>query len=182
MNTLELSKLKEYLLQEIGKASEATSTYDVEQVDFGDHREYQFTTDSGLNYAISIDELYPDPQVNPLPYPILVINFGTYDSDNYKGIDNNTVQNKGELYKIMNTVTKTIITDLNNPESKGVDHIAFSGARREKDKIKNSNARENVYIKWITARLGNRAYVLPDKDPHGRTIIRVRNHQKYADQ
>ncbi len=54
MNTLQLAKIKQYLLQEIGDASKAPYSPIDTITDTDQDREYRFTTDSDTQYQVDI--------------------------------------------------------------------------------------------------------------------------------
>jgi hypothetical protein len=81
MNTLQLAKIKQHLLQEIGDASAQAYDWDVTK-DEEETREYEFSTDSTppTKYIVDLYELEPDPDDETNPGISLKINCISFTS------------------------------------------------------------------------------------------------------
>jgi hypothetical protein len=154
-------------VNEIGLESEKMRPYPFKTVEDGeDHRKYSFKTDSGLNYMVELDE-----EVDDEYGMVLYINFGTYnegeENDDFGGPNQNVVTNKGEQYRVMNTLAAIIKEDL--AINSYIKYITFNPAKRNKDV--NSNAREKMYMKYIQGRLPNAKQI---EDPSYPILIKIK--------
>jgi len=147
MNTLQLAKIKQHLLQEIGDASAQPYDWDVTK-DTEDTREYEFETDSkpATKYIVDLYELEPDPDDETNPGVSLKINFSTADEEGDK--DYRSLTNKGELYRVMSTIAEIIKFDIQFKPY--IKTIFFEPSRRPDKDTLSQNARANLYIKFIT--------------------------------
>jgi hypothetical protein len=146
MNTLQLAKIKQHLLKEIGDAS--AQPYDWENViDDESDRTYNFATDSTppTYYEVTTYELEPDPDDQTNPGISLKINFATTDEEGDK--DYKSLTGRGELYRVMATVTEIIKYDIQHKP--WIKTIFFEPSRRPGKDTLSQNARANLYIKFI---------------------------------
>ena len=150
MNTLELAKFKQHLLQEIGGEEGSVKPYDFDKsYDKQEERSYTFETDSGLKYRV---DLYTNDSSKYGPASVLYIEFGVEDENGYA--DTLAMTNKGELYRVMNTVAAIIKKDL--ASNKSIKYIIFApSVRKGKDDSISNNARTKLYLKYITSRIPN---------------------------
>jgi hypothetical protein len=154
-------------VNEIGLDSEKMKPYRFTTVEDGeDRRIYSFKTDSGLNYMVELDE-----EVDDEYGMVLYINFGTYnegeENDDFGVPNQNVVTNKGEQYRVMNTLAAIIKEDL--AINSYIKYITFNPAKRNKDV--NSNAREKMYMKYIQGRLPNAKQI---EDPSYPILIKIK--------
>ena len=178
---MKLSKILKGLLLEIGEEQGSLKPYDYGiEMDSEKSRVYYFETnpddDTNSYYTVKLTEqdtdylekvygknnmiLYgddknkdiPDNQKRVLDDTVLEINFGVIDPETDKP-DANIITNKGDLYKVMNTVVAIVKEDIQNHDD--IKYIAFNAtARKGKDK-KSSNIRANLYTKYILNRMPN---------------------------
>jgi hypothetical protein len=155
MNTLQLAKIKQFLLQEIGDASAQPYDWDVTK-DTEETREYEFETESTppTKYIVDLYELEPDPDDETNPGVSLKINFSTADEEGDK--DYRSLTNKGELYRVMSTIAEIIKYDIQHRPQ--IKTIFFEPSRRPDKDTLSQNARANLYIKFIT-------HAFPQIDP-----------------
>jgi hypothetical protein len=181
-------------VNEIGLEKEKIDSYVFKtEEDMEDYRLYSFKTPSGLLYAVELEEydpvegpmevskliLYgdeldssiPDDQKRRLESTVLIVTFGVIDESddtNSVGSNQNIVTNKGELYRVMNTVTAIVKEDL--AINQYIKYIAFNPAKRTttnpkstkvRDTDLSSNSRANLYTKYILGRLPN-AEIIPN--------------------
>ena len=97
MKRLEIKKIIESIIKEIGDLSAKSYQYTATTIR-NRHKEYHFTTDSGLDYNV---ELY----LGQSGY--LVVDFSV--GEDY---DFSVITNKGELYKIMSTIANIIKNEI----------------------------------------------------------------------
>jgi hypothetical protein len=174
-SSTEESKFQTYVNQnfkgkevnEIGLDSEKMKPYRFTTEEDGeDRRVYSFKTDSGLNYKVELME-----EVDDEYGMVLYINFGTYnedeEGDDFGGPNQNVVTNKGEQYRVMNTIAAIIKEDL--AINQYIKYITFNPAKRSKDV--NSNAREKMYMKYIQGRLPNAKQI---EDPSYPILIKIK--------
>lgn len=147
MNTLQLAKMKQHLLQEIGDASARPYDWDITK-ETKETREYKFETDSepATKYIVDLYELEPDPDDETNPGVSLKINFSTADEEGDK--DYRSLTNKGELYRVMSTLAEIIKYDIQHRP--WIKTIFFEPSRRPDKDTLSQNARANLYIKFIT--------------------------------
>ena len=162
-------------VNEIGGESEKMRPYPYEtDEDSDDFRSYSFTTDSGLKYKVDLEEDQNDE------YGIvLFIDFGVVDDEDITGGSNqNVVTNRGEQYRIMNTLADIVKRDLQF--NSYIKYIAFDASKRklpnpisgkERDLDISSNARAKLYIKYIMGRLPNAKVV---EDPNYGVLIKIK--------
>jgi hypothetical protein len=158
---------KDKKVNEIGLDSEKMKPYPFKTVEDGeDLRVYSFKTDSGLNYKVELME-----EVDDEYGMVLYINFGTYnegeENDDFGVPNQNVVTNKGEQYRVMNTLAAIIKEDL--AINSYIKYITFNPAKRNKDV--NSNAREKMYMKYIQGRLPNAKQI---EDPKYPILIKIK--------
>lgn len=177
---------KDKSLDEIGGKDEKMEPYSfTTEEDSDDYRRYSFDTPSGLKYTVELEEfdpidspmdlskiiLYGDDLNDKIPAEkkrrlnniVLMIQFGVVDKEDITGGSNqNVVTNKGELYRVMNTVAAIIREDLAINEH--IKYIAFDPAKRTelnpkskkvRDTDISSNSRANLYTKYILGRIPN---------------------------
>ena len=136
---------KDKSLDEIGGKDEKMPPYTFKTAyDGEDHRTYVFKTPSGLDYQVDLGEI-EDEEYGM----VLNIEFGVTDEEELTGPIQNLVTNKGELYRVMNTIAAIIREDL--AINSYIKYITFNPAKRDKDV--DSNAREKLYMKYILGRI-----------------------------
>ena len=139
---------KDKSLDEIGGKDEKMPPYTFKTAyDGEDHRTYVFKTPSGLDYQVDLEEI-EDEEYGM----VLNIEFGVTDEEELTGPIQNLVTNKGELYRVMNTIAAIIREDL--AINQYIKYITFNPAKRQ-DKDIDSNARGNLYMKYIQGRIPN---------------------------
>jgi hypothetical protein len=139
-----------------------------------DLRIYSFKTDSGLNYVVELEE-----EENDEYGMVLYINFGVVDEEDITmGSNQNVVTNKGEQYRVMNTIAAIVKEDLTI--NSYIKYIAFDASKRklpnpisgkERDADISSNARAKLYIKYIKGRLPNAKEI---EDPNYGVLIKIK--------
>lgn len=145
-------------VNEVGGESEKMAPYRFKNVeDEEEFRTYLFKTDSGLDYQVDLEEIEDDEYGM-----VLNINFGVVDEEELTGPIQNLVTNKGELYRVMNTIAAVIREDL--AINSYIKYITFNPAKRQ-DKDTDSNARGKLYMKYIQGRLPNAKEVQSDRFP-----------------
>jgi hypothetical protein len=151
-------------VNEIGLDSEKMKPYRFTTVEDGeDLRIYSFKTDSGLNYIVELEE-----EENDEYGMVLYINFGVVDEEDITvGSNQNVVTNKGEQYRVMNTVAAIVKEDL--AINSYIKYITFNPAKRNKDV--SSNARHKMYMKYIQGRLPNAKEI---DDPKYPILIKIK--------
>ena len=144
-------------VNEVGGESEKMAPYRFKNVeDEEEFRTYLFKTDSGLDYQVDLDEIEDDEYGM-----VLNINFGVVDEEELTGPIQNLVTNKGELYRVMNTIAAVIREDL--AINQYIKYITYNPAKRDKDT--ESNARGKLYMKYIQGRIPNAKEVQSDRFP-----------------
>ena len=159
---------KDKSLDEIGGESEKMKPYPFKtEFDGEELRTYTFKTDSGLNYKVELMEEEDDEYGM-----VLYINFGTYnegeEDDDFGGPNQNVVTNKGELYRVMNTIAEIVKKDLSFHGY--IKYISFNPAKRQ-DKDTDSNARGKLYMKYIQGRIPNAKQI---DDPSYPILIKIK--------
>ena len=151
-------KLKN-LLKEIGDASSQPYPFDF-YGNYGGMRIYGFDTE---NYPYTVELQYTDlDNYDEDATNILGVRFYVADEDDPDMELDDVVTNKGELFRVMATVTAIIKEDLkDHPE---IDTITFTPAKKEGETTNIS--RLNLYIRYIknaypnaTITAGNRGSV-----------------------
>jgi hypothetical protein len=141
MNTLQLAKMKQHLLKEIGDASKAPYSPIDTITDTEQDREYRFTTDSGAQYQVDVITFYRGPN-KPITARVA---FGV--ADKYGDVDYDTQTNSNDIYRIMATIVSIIKGDL---QSNPADVIEFHPNKREgKDIDPLDNVRTQLYLRYI---------------------------------
>jgi hypothetical protein len=144
-------------VNEIGLDKEKMEPYGFTTEEDGeDRRVYSFETDSGLDYMVELEEEMDDDLGI-----VLYINFGVFDKDNIAaGSNQNVVTNKGEQYRVMNTLSAIVKEDL--AINSYIKYITFNPAKRKlpnpisgKERDLDSNSRAKLYMKYIIGRLSN---------------------------
>lgn len=144
-------------VNEIGGKDEKMEPYRFKTLfDEEDYRTYVFKTDSGLDYQVDLGEIEDDEYGM-----VLNIEFGVTDEEELTGPIQNLVTNKGELYRVMNTIAAIIREDL--AINSYIKYITFNPAKRDKDV--DSNARGKLYMKYIQGRIPNAKEVQSDRFP-----------------
>jgi len=130
------------ILKEIGDASSQPYRFDF-YGDYDNMRIYGFDTE---NYPYTVELRYSDTDAyDEDPTNILSVRFYIPDEDDPDIERDNIVANKGELFRVMATVTAIIKKDLqDHPE---IDTITFTPAKKEGETTNIS--RLNLYIRYI---------------------------------
>jgi hypothetical protein len=157
MNTLQLSKIKQHLLQEIGDASAkdlpTVSNPTNYKSNYGaDVDTYRFTTDEGVNYGLKIVKKKLKNPKQHLEYHIL---FGIDDKDYEYRFDYDTeVNSPKNILKVMsvisNTIKKSAIKDMENGYK--IKALVFTPTKEEDNE--DDTRREKLYFAYITKALG----------------------------
>jgi hypothetical protein len=158
---------KDKKVNEIGLDTEKMKPYPFRtELDEEEFRTYTFKTDSGLNYKVELME-----EVDEEYGMVLYITFGIYnkdeEDDDFGEPNQNVVTNKGEQYRVMNTIAAIIKEDL--AINQYIKYISFNPAKRSKDV--NSNARQKMYMKYIQGRLPNAKEI---EDPNYPILIKIK--------
>lgn len=162
-----LHTYENYLILEIGDGSKEPYNIDNYLVIPGPLNtmtyNYIFNTESGLRYCINIirnpNEFYfkyndvencdvIDDSVEDFYDKVILISFFTFtgeDEEMFYNYDDVTIQNRGEMYKIMATLKYVVEKYLN--ENNDVKYIFIGGQRGEKGKDKEQ--RDNLYITYF---------------------------------
>lgn len=144
-------------VNEVGLDSEKMKPYRFTTEEDGeDRRVYSFKTDSGLDYMVELEE-----EIDEDLGIVLYINFGVFDKDDIEaGSNQNVVTNKGEQYRVMNTIAAIVKEDL--AINSYIEYITFNPAKRKlpnpisgKERDSDSNSRGKLYMKYIIGRLPN---------------------------
>jgi hypothetical protein len=160
-------------VNEIGLDSEKMKPYPFKTVEDGeDRRVYSFETDSGLDYMVELEEETDDDLGI-----VLYINFGVFDKDDVgAGSNQNVITNKGEQYRVMNTLAAIIKEDL--AINSYIKYITFNPAKRKlpnpisgKERDLDSNSRAKLYMKYIQGRLPNAKEI---DDPKYPILIKIK--------
>lgn len=159
---------KDKEVNEIGGEGESMKPYPFKtQLDSEELRVYTFKTDSDLNYKVELME-EEDDQYGM----VLYINFGTYnegeEDDDFGGPNQNVVTNKGELYRVMNTIAEIVKKDLSF--NRYIRYVSYNPAKRQ-DKDIDSNARAKLYMKYIQGRIPNAIQI---DDPSYPILIKIK--------
>jgi len=133
------------ILKEIGDSTNIKPYYFKIVIDDENQRKYNFETDTTppTRYEVVIDEVEPNDPFSDEPLRA-DIKFGVTNEEDT--IDYNKVTNKGELFRVMATIVDILKKDLSH--HKYINHISFDSSKRQGRDI-NSNARTNLYIKFI---------------------------------
>ena len=162
-------------VNEIGGEDEKMKSYIYKtDEDSENFRSYSFKTDSGLKYKVDLEE-----DENDEYGMVLFIDFGVVDEDDITaGSNQNIVTNRGEQYRIMNTLADIVKRDLSF--NSYIKYIAFDASKRklpnpisgkERDADISSNARAKLYIKYIKGRLPNAKEI---EDPNYGVLIKIK--------
>jgi hypothetical protein len=164
---------KWFKVNEIGLDSEKMKPYRFTTVEDGeDRRVYSFKTDSGLDYMVELEE-----EVDDDLGIVLYINFGVFDKDDVgAGSNQNVITNKGEQYRVMNTLSAIVKEDL--AINSYIKYITFNPAKRKlpnpisgKERDLDSNSRAKMYMKYIIGRLPNAKEI---DDPKYPILIKIK--------
>ena len=130
------------ILKEIGDASSQPYSFDF-YGDYDDMRIYAFDTES---YPYTVELQYADlDNYDEDATNILGVRFYVADEDDPDMERDDVVTNKGELFRVMATVTAIIKKDLqDHPE---IDTITFTPAKKEGETTNVS--RLNLYTRYI---------------------------------
>lgn len=130
------------LLKEIGDASSQPYSFDF-YGDFGNARVYGFNTE---HYPYTVELQYADVDgYDEDTSNILDVRFYVPDDEDPDIERDDIVANKGELFRVMATVTAIIKKDLkDHPE---IDTITFTPAKKEGETTNVS--RLNLYMRYI---------------------------------
>jgi hypothetical protein len=156
MNTLQLAKIKQFLLQEIGNASKAPYSPIDTITNTEQDREYRFSTGpngSGIRYQVDIITFYRGPNK-----PVVArVAFGT--ADEYGDVDYDTQTEENNIYRVMATIVSIVKQDLQShhadiiefhPNKRTIDpnsKRARAGIQVDTDPL--DNARTQLYLKYI---------------------------------
>jgi len=158
---------KDKKVNEIGLDTEKMKPYRFTTIEDGeDLRVYSFKTDSGLDYMVELEE-----EVDDDLGMVLYINFGVFNKDDIEaGSNQNVVTNKGEQYRVMNTIAAIVKEDL--AINSYIEYITFNPAKRKlpnpisgKERDLDSNSRAKLYMKYIQGRLPNAKEVENSRHP-----------------
>jgi hypothetical protein len=130
------------ILKEIGDASSQPYSFDF-YADDGNMRIYGFDTE---NYPYTVELQYDDLDFyDEDTTNVLGVRFYVSDEDEPDLERDDIVTNKGELFRVMATVTSIVKKDLSNhPE---IDTITFTPAKKEGETTNIS--RLNLYTRYI---------------------------------
>lgn len=162
-----LHTYENYLILEVGEGSKEPYPIDNYLVMPGPLHtmtyNYIFDTESGLRYCINImrnpNEFHfqyndvencdvIDDSVEDFYDKVILISYFTFTGDDeemFYNYDDTTIQNRGEMYKIMATLKYVVEKYLN--ENNDVKYIFIGGQRGEKGKDKEQ--RDNLYITYF---------------------------------
>ena len=127
------------IIKEVGEATAKAYTYNLFG-DYGDTRIYGFETDSNLLYTVEIEEFIIDDKTR------ISIKFHIPSEEDPDIEDYAATPNKGELYRVMATITNIIKKELEeNPE---IFQISFKPEKRKKDTNTNIG-RLNLYKRYF---------------------------------
>ncbi len=159
MNTLQLSKIKQYLLQEIGDASAkdlpTVSEPKNYKTNYGSEADtYKFTTDEGVKYGLKIVKMQVKGSSNTknIEYHIL---FGI-EHEGYENIFDydREVNSPKNILKVMsvisNTIKKSAIKDMVNGYK--IKQLVFMPTKEEGNE--EDTRREKLYFAYIAKALG----------------------------
>ena len=142
---MKLTKILQEVMSETGYVKDTSKlspyTWKIKSSDrFG--AEYHFDTDSNTHYVVDIN-----PKEDEEDTAIVV----SFDTRSEKEKDSNQLTNRGEIYRVMNTVVD-ILKDYLDRSSNDIEKIYFyPSVRVGKDNPKNAeqNARTNIYKQYI---------------------------------
>ena len=135
-------RLFEEQINEIGDASAKPYKWKY----LGRSKEYSsFTTDSGLKYLVQMETEEDYTKLDD--YQILKIEYGVENQKDY-GVDYNKVTNRGEMFKVMATVTQ--ITKDVLKENPAIKAIEFTGS---KNKGMDDQRRNKFYMAYVKKHL-----------------------------
>jgi len=130
------------ILKEIGDASSQPYSFDF-YGDYDNMRIYGFDTE---NYPYTVELRYSDTDAyDEDPTNILSVRFYIPDEDDPDIERDDIVANKGELFRVMATVTAIIKKDLQ--DHREIDTITFTPAKKEGETTNVS--RLNLYTRYI---------------------------------
>jgi hypothetical protein len=132
------------LLKEVGEGTSQPYSYTTD-----DDYYYYFTTDKGTEYEVEIMPRYiTHNTLNQIPEEkALSMSLINFRADNDYGQSN--IVNKGEMYRVMSTITQIIKDNLNNnPEIGG---IYFSPSDKKSPQNKNPDLSQNQRYKLYQA-------------------------------
>lgn len=151
MKRLEIKKIIESIIKEIGDVSAKSYKYKPTAQPFKNFDTYKFTTDSDLEYTLNLilefneeDDMYMEIE--------FLVNSGDY----YQ------ITNKGEMYKIMSTVIKITKDVLNKSKNKDIKGIIYSPAGLNKDDF--GVKRDRLYQIFIKKQFPNATIKRIDND------------------
>jgi hypothetical protein len=183
MNTIQLAKIKQYLLKEIGDASKAPYGPIDTISDTEDEREYGFSTstdESGIRYQVDVVTFYRGP-MDPV---IARVNFGTITDDGDINYDTQTEEN--DIYRIMATIVSIVKKDI---RSNHADIIEFSPTKRtvkqnskraragiQVDTDPMDNVRTKLYLRYIKGQFKDGEFkdAQVKQTPHGDIQVDLR--------
>ena len=153
MNTLQLAKMKQHLLKEIGDASKAPYSPIDTITDTEQDREYRFSTDAGAQYQVVIITFYRGANK-----PVVArVAFGV--TDKWGDVDYNTQTEENNIYRVMATIVSIVKQDIQSnyadiiefhPNKRTIDpnsKRAKAGIQVDTDPL--DNARTQLYLKYI---------------------------------
>jgi len=140
---MKLTKILKEVMSEIGDASKEPYPFKLnKKIGIQDTRVYNFSTTSGFNYIVMVNNKLGDPILANVSFAIV--------DDNKLGIWNYEKETgEQDVYKILSTITAIVKEDLkNNP----ADILTFSPSKRkDKDTDPLDNVRTNLYTRYIKA-------------------------------
>ena len=153
------------LLKEVGEAS--SKPYNWKQTaNEEDYKEYMFQTKSGFYYKVEIEVLEGDEERDSA-----FVQFGIVepDEDNMGFTNFDAVPSKGDLFNIMATIVE-VLKDLikKNPSIKYLQFETTKGRDKE------SNARLNLYTKYIQKHLPNAEVTTDSRRGYEMTSIKLK--------
>ena len=153
------------LLKEVGEAT--SRPYDWKMTaDHEDYKEYMFQTKTGFYYKVEIEVLEGDEERDSA-----FVQFGIVepDEDNMGFTNFDAVPSKGDLFNIMATIVE-VLKDLikKNPSIKYLQFETTKGKNKE------SNARLNLYIKYIQKHLPNAEVTTDSRRGYEMTSIKLK--------
>jgi hypothetical protein len=151
------------ILKEIGDAS--STVYGDLEPTWANHDwltnngyyKYEFTTESGLEYAVHILKSVVAYEKRPVMTTEFIVAFEV------KGRGWETETNKGELYKVMATVVnfaKKVVESDKSMKDKTQKVIVFVPAKKDKE----DNRRLNLYMAYVKKQIPNAKVKGPDAE------------------
>ena len=150
------------ILKEVGDASAKPYKFDL-YIDDEYTRTYGFYTDSDMPYSVEIEQEDEDEEGGVT----IDVRFFVVSEDDPDIEDYDTVTNKGELYRVMSTITNIIQQEIsNNPK---INKISFLPAKRSNQA--DDSARLNLYTRYLTKLFPGAQF---EKGERGKTIVKIK--------